>query len=738
MHSRYLSETERIKGRKNMLMFEFFNGVSYGLLGDTLVYVLAARFFSPNYVLSFIPTIIYVSALIIPLGVRFFNKKNFVKTMYQMWLLRGFVGIGYLGLLFLKGEMRTTLLVIIYFLYAIFRALGIISYDPIVKSVTTLHNRGSFYATLNFAYNFTLLFVALLASIITTFYNSLLLIVSLQMVGVLGNTIASFFARRIPCKMTFSYDRGEVNYIDIFKNIIRSEDFRYRTFSRWTYYLVKIFIGMSVPFMSRRLHLSDALVILYSVIISVAYLSAGLISRALSDKVGAKPLMQLSSSIAIISALSFVICPEAIPFWLFMIFGYFCYTSVQVCDLQASSLVVGILPDENAASYSVVINIVSGIVSIIAGILSGFLLDAGETFTLVSKTYIFNAYSLCFSAGLFFSVLGAFFIHKLRKNGAKNAMQLVSFKNLQAIFQLNAAEKSADSFLRRRHIMYLGEYSSNFIYTEIHQKLLSPYSRDLADLLRVLGEKRRSEYIKDIVRIASNDNNYVQTVAIDTLSNFTSSQVAKDCLINVFYHSQWISARTAAAKSLSKFTEVDSYYKDVEVIERDAKHIDVCVDCLIAEYNMDSEKRLFMRIFEKESLLRTKEFKQTRYSCYDALLLNENALSRLARMYEIFNNTSLVRPAIETFLEENRSIDTIADNFSNILTSVENSDVYSLFRYSSQMIENIESERAEIKMCKMGILEFFNLSENEAVNVSQTDLIALLYFSVLLNNQTQG
>ena len=112
--------------------------------------------------------------------------------------MRGLVCLSYALMLVFEGRLRTVILVFTFVMYMLFRAIGIISYDPIAKNLTTIHSRGRFYSTLNYAYNLRMMIAKIVASITTYFYDSVLAIVILQMIGVFGNSIASIHSKKIP------------------------------------------------------------------------------------------------------------------------------------------------------------------------------------------------------------------------------------------------------------------------------------------------------------------------------------------------------------------------------------------------------------------------------------------------------------------------------------------------------------------------------------------------------------
>lgn len=716
-----------------MRRFELYNGISYGMLGDTLVYILAVRFAAPNIALGFIPSAIYLTSLIIPLVMPFLANRNLKSTMFTFWMLRGLIGIGYAALLIpgLDKGFKISILLSVYALYAFFRSVAMVSYDPIAKSITTLHNRGGFYATLNFAYNFTLLFAKLIASLTTNFDDSIQAIVILQMLGVVGNIISSNYLKKIPCRLVFTYSK-DTSYKQMFSFMAKSAKIRNRVFLKFLYISLSIVMGMTIPFMSSKLELSDALVIIYTVIISISYLIGGAISRGISDSVGARPLMQISGSLSIISVLFFVLCPP-VTFWPFFIVGFVMNTAIQVCMIQAGGLVLGSMPDKGGPTYNILVNIGLGISGLVSGLLSGLFVDIGEAMELGRAVklpyvgYILNGYSLSFLFGLLISLVGIILVFRLKEEGAKKASEVISLKNLQAVSYLKALEKSTDSFYRRRQVMFLGENSSYFAYQEIKRKLSSPYSRDLADILRVIGEKKRAEYLDSVIKIAQNDTNYMQIEALRTLSAFPESQQARECLIKVFKNSRWVSCRATAASSLSHFADVDEFYPEVMELSKNAEHIEICIECFEAEYRMDKNKNLFARLFIEYSLSRSPEFRQTRYSCLDALLIQNQSISKLARIYERYNSTGDVRYALSPYLDDNMNLTQIEMSYDKIISSIENEDREEIYKISDTLVDDISTSRKDILNCIKSIKAIRSQNQD---SIQKTDLIACIYFAI--------
>ena len=172
MQTKYLSEQERRNGRHHFVLYECWNGVSIGMLGDTFINILAVRFMAGNFALGYISSALYITALIVPFVVPFLKGHNIRSLISTTWYIRGFVCLGHILLLFLKGRAAIFVLLLVYTLYAGFRAIGMVMYDAISKSITTIGNRGAFYAKANIAYNVITL-VTKLVSVCVMYFSPL-------------------------------------------------------------------------------------------------------------------------------------------------------------------------------------------------------------------------------------------------------------------------------------------------------------------------------------------------------------------------------------------------------------------------------------------------------------------------------------------------------------------------------------------------------------------------------------
>ena len=172
---------------------ELHNGVAYSLLGDTIVYLLAIYFGASNIALGYIASASYIAGIVLPFVPQVFKGRNQVKVQSLVWILRGLVSLGYLGLFFLSGDWAVILLLSVYTLFNVFRMIGIALIDSTLKSISSIANRGKVVANVNAAYQSSSLVVRCISALVLGIerFSGLVGLVTMQILGVLVNFMAS-------------------------------------------------------------------------------------------------------------------------------------------------------------------------------------------------------------------------------------------------------------------------------------------------------------------------------------------------------------------------------------------------------------------------------------------------------------------------------------------------------------------------------------------------------------------
>lgn len=671
--TKYLSEAEKRYGRHLLYWSEIFNGVGFSLLGDTIVYILAVHFGAGNIALGYISSAIYIAGLILPVAPLIIRGHNMIKVQTVMWVLRGVFCFTYLALFFLQGNLAVMVLLATYTIFCIFRMLGIILNDFTQKSVSSVTNRGRVVANLNVAYQGSSIFVKFLSSIITSVqrFSGLAGLIGLQMFGVFAFIGAAGCIRKIPCRAKVEYQKGRTISV-IFKEAMADIDIRMRLLLRWIFLTLTVVLSMSVPFMSTELFLGSSLVILYSVVVGLAVVLAGIVSRRFADRLGSRPLIIWSCWLLLVSLACWIFAPPQLGAIAFFIFGFFANFSLWLINILDIRLIASVIPDNEAVSFTSMVNFVIAVFALVAGVISGVLVDLGDSidgmFT-VGAFQFGNDYSFMFIFAFVLASFGLAVAFRFRERGSYSTNEaahvVFSVHGIQAVSMIEKLEHTEDPAKRKALLLALGSNLTGVATSELRAKLASPFSEDKQEVILSLGYRPRQALVDDLIRIATDDDSFVQLDAIAALGAYGKNEKARTALVGLL-DGKWSSVRSVASKSLARITEGPEYLDTINLLSMNARHIDEEIDYLIAKRYMDREGRFYRDFFLSVRQGRSATFRQTRYAVLASFL--HFGSPRLAKLFELMNNGD-VSDFLTDFLTEARDISDIDEHYDEIFAA---------------------------------------------------------------------
>ena len=358
---------------------ELYNGVAYSLLGDTIVYLLAIYFGAGNIALGYISSASYIAGIVLPFVPKMFHGRNQIKVQSLVWVLRGVVCLGYLGLYVISGDLAVLLLLLVYTLFNIFRMIGIALNDSTLKNISSVSNRGKVVANVNAAYQSSSIVIRCLTALVLGIqrFGGLAGLIGLQMVGVFVNFFASREMSLIPSRSTIVYKKGRTVMV-LFKEAMTDQMFRRRLILRWLSTAVAVIFGLTTPFLRLELGLSNSVVVVYSVVLGVSVMAASYVSKQFSDRLGSRPLVFFSTLFSLFFFMAWVLVTRTVnPIWFFVL-GFLTNFFVALISLLTFRLVAQVMPDDETVPFNSMVNFVIAIIAFFVGIFSGFLADKGD------------------------------------------------------------------------------------------------------------------------------------------------------------------------------------------------------------------------------------------------------------------------------------------------------------------------------------------------------------------------
>ncbi len=738
--TKYLSETEKQQGRKHMYRQEVYNGIAYSLLGDTIVYLLAIYFGAGNLALGYIASASYIAGIVLPFVSIIFKGKNQIKVQSAVWLVRGVVCFGYVGLFFLTGNAAVLLLLGIYTAFNIFRMIGIALNDFTMKSISSVSNRGKVVANVNVAYQSSSMVVRCITALVLgiQYFSGLVGLIGLQVIGSVMNFFAAYEMSLIPSRSIISHKRGRTVLI-IFKEAMAQTSLSRRLILRWLATAVAVIFGLTVPFLRVELGLSNSMVVLYSVVLGLSMVAASYISRQFSDRLGSRPLVFISTLFSLFFFLLWaLITAEVAPIWFFFL-GFFTNFFVGLIALLVFRLVQQVMPDDDAVGFNSMANFVIAIIAFLVGVISGLLADSGDiarSLFILDGRAAGNGYTLVFIFAMVLTAVEALVAARLQEVGAYSsqaaAAVVFSMHGLKAVSMIEKLEKTNDPAKRRFLMHSLGSNYNNMATSEIRSILASPFSADKIEAVRALADRPRKAVLDDLIKVARDDDSYVQLDAIAALGAYKKDPKVKEVMLILLKHGRWSSVRSMASKTLARITDTTEYLPLINELSHTAKHIDEVIDYLIAKRHMDKDGSFYQEFFISIEQGRSATFRQTRYAVIASFF--KFGSPRLSGLYEQLNSGNL-KGFFPSFLSEARDLNQIDQNYDEVLSLFYTQKWAELRTFCLSILDetNVSYDPC-LENLKIGIIKSGEMSIDQ---FDIHDALAMLYFSYSLGKNTK-
>lgn len=732
MLTKFLSEEERQKGRRRVYNFQALNGLGFNFMGETPVYLMAIHFGATNIELGYISSVIFLTGFILAGLPRLLAGKNMVSVQSAAWLIRGFIVLFYMFLLFLDGRPAVILILIVYTLFSAARIVGVAVWNPLVKMVTIPENRGLILAQGNIINQTASVLSKLTSFILTsfTYFSGIIGILILQILGVFFNTAAAVQLRKIPCREKIEYKRGRHIFV-ILKESIKRKDRRYPLILKWVIVSVIVINSLTVAFIRIEAGFTSNLVFLYSMVMALSIILSGLFARTFADRMGSRPLL---IGMNIFLALSFVIwillpvsSSSYLPVYILFILGFFTNFFLWSGNVLISRVLVNSMPENESFSYNSMTNFVMAFFSLVIGIVAGILIDSGHGSGLI----LFNRYSYLFSFGMILSLVLVFLSFLLEDKGSLSARKTVailfSFEGMRAYMDIGKLNATEDPVKKKTVLLSISSNDASIATEELHSILASPLSSGKGEVLKSLFSNPRPILLSDILKEASDSGSYHQLKAIFALGAYPGTRTEK--LLLELLERDEISVLSNSAKSLSRIGHT-AFLSKIRQQSGFAENAWDKINYLIALKNMDKTGMVFLDIFKDANSINSGMFNQTYYSLVSDLLEFKPNLS------DIYTSKNLKSgDGVKNFLDQTRDLDFFYKNHKNLKGWFKTGDWPEIWKFCFKSLEsrnNLSILSDPVKNLRTAILsESLSISGKEMEDsVSYYDsALAVVFFT---------
>jgi len=555
--TKYLSQKEREIARKFYYRFVGWNGSGFSFLGNTTVYLLAILYGASNTQLGYISSAAFITGGILVVYPRIFRGRSIRTVGYVAWLIRGLVCLGYLILPLLKGQAAVFLILVIYSLFCLTRTIGVAVQQTIQKMISTSRTRGEVVMTSATRFNSIALISRFFSYIMTSFQylSDLTEILILQILGVISNTFASRNLNRMPSREVIDYNPGR-HVGKLFTENMKKKKERKILTVRWCAVGIEILAAMTIPFLRQFAGFSSSMIFLYTIVITVASISAALAIRPFADRLGSRPFILPA---AVVTSGLFLIWMFADPSRsseFFFILGFLTVMMQNILSLLASRLFIQTIPEEDSVSYTSMDVVITSALALFLGFTAGALAD----FSALAEIPRLNIYGLTFSLGLLLCgviiITAAGFEEKGSSSLKDTWTMLLSVDHMRTFRDISRLNINTSSLKRKSLILSLGYAGSSLADEEIRQIFRHPLSSEKGEVMKTLFERKRPALVPDLLREASDPQSFHRQDAIFTLGAYPEERV-EETLIRLLHDPDSITASNAA-KSLGRIGHKES------------------------------------------------------------------------------------------------------------------------------------------------------------------------------------
>jgi MFS family permease len=315
----------RIKrGRRVFDSYSAINSFSFALVTGNTITLYALALGASQTVIGFLGAFMYLSFFAIPLGKMQLKKTSLIKTFANNWMYRTLslvplLVIPYFAAIGIKS-VAIVFLVACVFMFNFFRGIGLIANNPVIGMLSPGKDRGEYIVRLSLINNGTALVATVILALLLWRHAGLQTYNLVVLIGILTGMLASSLLYKLPdsgappSPENYSTAKTGVpaggNFYSKVKEAFRERNFRLFIAS---YLIIGLGIGIVRPFIivySRDVYAQvDSVLTIFTVCSSIGALFTGSIMRLVIDRLGAKPLYIIFSSISLFSLLPAIVAP---------------------------------------------------------------------------------------------------------------------------------------------------------------------------------------------------------------------------------------------------------------------------------------------------------------------------------------------------------------------------------------------------------------------------------------------
>ncbi|QEK01644.1 MFS transporter [Treponema phagedenis] len=485
----------RIKqGRRVYDIYNIINSLSFALVTGNTITLYALSLGANSTIVGLLNAFMYFCYFAIPLGKLMVRKYTLIRTFAYAWFMRNLSLLPMLviPLFFFAGNnfVALNLLVLSVACFNIFRGAGMIANNPVIKILAPGKDRSSYIVRISLTNNAATLIATLLLAgmlwinISVTTYNIATII------GMISGFIASALLLKLPDPEKEAEKGGEAqtplqepaeqhSFFTHARDAFKDANFRLFITA---FFIVGFGIGMARPFIivfAKEVYgTSDSLATIFTVCSSFGALIVGLIMRLVIDRIGAKPMYIIFSSLALVTLIPAIIAPGlgtvSLAIVVLCLISMITNMGFVGQDNAAQAYFFAMVPEEAIMDLSMLYYFVLGITGGGGAILGGTILDFFKSLGFSNL----ESYRIFFIGIIVIIAIGLLFQAKLLNLGSYRVFEtlavLFSPRDMKALNLLHKLDSNQNLEAEQNILKELGEIASSVSADQLGSYLESP------------------------------------------------------------------------------------------------------------------------------------------------------------------------------------------------------------------------------------------------------------------------
>ena len=488
--------------QRSFTLFSFLNVISFQLLTGNIIALYALRLGANDLLVGVLYSFIPLGQLLPLAGRAVVRRLGTVRTMGTFWIIRYILMTPILlAPLFARDQSAASIWLIAISVvgFNLARGIAITGHNAIIGTITTEAERGSFLARNQLVMHFAAIGTGVSIGLLLQEQSPLILYSVLLGAGIavgFASTRVIFRFPEPPAPVRAGGFLGSVG-----RALRRPE------FPRFVLLLgVNSFVGsMVLPFLVvyvKRVHgLGDNATMLLAAVGSVGAIAMALVSGFVIDRVGAKPLMSVFTTILAITAVLVAVAPPlgnptAVWIYLGTVFFFATFGANGVGSAH-SVYYFSLTPPEERLNLGIFSFLVTGIPATLGSLAGGLTLDRLASIGSLGTADVYRLYYgavvaayiglLMLTARL--EQLGAYKVHDLLSI-------FVSPRDLRALSLLHRLKASRTPATEQSLVRRLGDVHSRLAAPDLLRSLASPRFAVRSEVLDALSEVPLNDAIK--------------------------------------------------------------------------------------------------------------------------------------------------------------------------------------------------------------------------------------------------